>query len=111
METPFWLAILEYFCNWFMELKEIWLLYFKMSAKSLSSKAGEYVCALVPSSSKANRASLTELAEAPKPYSLKIGNTPQFEKALNETRISIAAASFTFFINSRLFRRRTSSIT
>jgi len=55
-----------------------------MSAISLSSKAGEYVCALIPSSSKANRASLTELAEAPKPYSLKIGNTPQFEKALTK---------------------------
>ena len=81
-----------------------------ISGKSASVYAGEYVCALLPNSSNARRASYTELAVECSTYSRNMGNERHMAKDLKARIISTPARSATLFINVRFFLNSSSSM-
>lgn len=81
-----------------------------ISGKSAFVYAGEYVCALLPNSSNARRASYTELAVECSTYSRNMGNERHMAKDLKARIISTPARSATLFINVRFFLNSSSSM-
>ena len=89
----------------------MWLLHAAMAGNSRSVYTGAYVCAGLPISSKASRASHSELAVEQVMYSRTMGNTFHKANALNAKIISTPARSPTERISSRLRRNAASSST